>query len=74
MQNHLLSSLQSAFQKGLPFALSFVDDILLFAATKIGLQLPWLQWVSTLLFVVTLLYWTTKLLRFLYFKIATFKS
>jgi hypothetical protein len=68
MQNDLLSLLQSALQKGLPFALSFADDALLFAATRIGLQLPWLHWLSTGLLIATLFYWAFRLLRFLYFK------
>jgi ABC-type nickel/cobalt efflux system permease component RcnA len=68
MQNQFFSLLQSIFQKGLPFALSFVDDALLLAATRMGLHLPWLQWASTVLLISTVLYWTVRLLRFLYFK------
>lgn len=66
MQNHLLSILQTIAQKGFPLALSFGDDVLLMMAARVGLQLPWLQWVSTVMLVATLLYWTVRLVKFLY--------
>ncbi|MEA5464077.1 hypothetical protein [Leptothoe sp. PORK10 BA2] len=66
MQNHSFSILQTVAQKGFPFILSFVDDAVLMIATRVGLQLPWLQWLSTILLVATLLYWTVRLVRYWY--------
>ena len=64
MQNQFVGLLQTIIQKGFPIALSFVDDALLLLATRVGLHLPWLQWVSTILLAATLLYWGIRLLRF----------
>jgi hypothetical protein len=57
--------LQSVWSQGLVLALSFLDDGALLLATKVGVNLPWLSELTTLLFVASLLYWAIKLLRVL---------
>ncbi|HEY9735289.1 MAG TPA: hypothetical protein V6D06_03370 [Trichocoleus sp.] len=60
------SALQSALQKALPLALSFLDDALILAASNLGLHLPWLQCLGTVLLTVSLLYWAFRVVRFCY--------
>lgn len=56
-------------EKGLPVALSFLDDALLLLLSKIGIPLPGLDWLGWFLLACTILHWTV---RFLYnhFKLA----
>jgi hypothetical protein len=65
MQEQLTHLLQSAWSHGLVLALSFLDDGALLLATKVGVNLPWLSELATLLLTATLIYWAIKLLRIL---------
>ncbi|HAA27999.1 MAG TPA: hypothetical protein DCE56_10485 [Cyanobacteria bacterium UBA8553] len=47
----------------LPFLLSFLDDALLLGLSRLGLQLPWLQWLNPILLGCTLMYWAVQILR-----------
>ena len=64
MGSTTLDLLQSVLQKGLPLLLNFLDDAILFGLTRIGVSWPWLQWLSLVLLIVTLLYWSFRLYRF----------
>ena len=66
MRSDIFSLLQTVLQKGLPVLFSFVDDALLLGLTKIGVSLPWLQWLSVILLCLTILNWSYRIARFLY--------
>lgn len=66
MNRDLLTLLQTVIQNALPMALSLVDDVILAVLARLGLSLPWLQWVSLALMTVTIIYWSTRLIRFLW--------
>jgi len=46
--------------------LSCVDDVLIVSLSKLGVTLPGLQWLSTVLLTVTVLFWLYRIGRFLY--------
>ncbi|MDI9637101.1 hypothetical protein QM565_15215 [Geitlerinema splendidum] len=46
----------SLIRKLLPFLLSFLDDILLIGLSRLGCNLPWLQWLSPAIMVGTGIY------------------
>ena len=66
MRSDIFNLLQTVLQKGFPFLFSFLDDALLLGLTKIGVSLPWLQWLGVILLSVTILYWSVRIARFLY--------
>lgn len=67
MQFDSLSSLISnLIQKSGLILLNFADDIILFIFTRLGLHWGWLQWLSTALLVLTIIYWSLRLLRYCY--------
>lgn len=68
MTSNILDLLTTALQKGFPILLSFLDDALLLGLTQIGINLPWLQWLSLVLMSATLIYWSFRLVRFLYWR------
>lgn len=65
MRGELLELIKTGLQGGLSIILSFLDDALLLGLTKIGVSLPWLQWLSMALLSITILYWTLRIARFL---------
>lgn len=64
MSEQFMNVLFTTFQKVFPIALSFVDDALILVLSKIGVHLPGLQWLGTALLILTILYWTVRLIRF----------
>ncbi|MEM9008550.1 MAG: hypothetical protein AAGE59_34195 [Cyanobacteria bacterium P01_F01_bin.86] len=66
MRSDTFSLFQTVLQKGFPVIFSFLDDALLLGLTKIGISVPWLQWLSLILLSATILYWTFRIARFLY--------
>ncbi|NEP17616.1 MAG: hypothetical protein F6J97_12035 [Leptolyngbya sp. SIO4C1] len=58
-------SIINLLQKGLLLFVSFADDLLLVFLSRLGLSWPWLQWLSTLLLLATLVYWSIRLLLYL---------
>jgi hypothetical protein len=61
-----LESLMHIFSNQVcPFAISFLDEILLFCLSHLGIELPGLQWLSPLLMTFTVLLWVMRGLRFL---------
>ena len=50
-------------QKGFLILLNFIDDIAIFALTRLGFHWFWLQWLSTGFLIVTLLFWGLRLWR-----------
>jgi len=63
--------LQIIFQvasKAAPLALSFVDDALLIVLTKLGITLPGMAWLPTVLLISTTVYWSIRVSIFLYAK------
>lgn len=59
-----LDNLSNLVQKALVLLLNFVDDIAIFSLTRLGLHWAWLQWLSTILLVVTVAYWAIRLWRY----------
>ncbi|MEM7062604.1 MAG: hypothetical protein AAF572_05510 [Cyanobacteria bacterium P01_B01_bin.77] len=59
-----LDNWSNLVQKALILLLNFVDDIAIFGLTRLGLHWAWLQWLSTILLVVTVAYWTIRLWRY----------
>jgi hypothetical protein len=57
---------QSILQKALPLALSFLDDAIILAVTHLGLNLPWLHCLGTVLPILSTLYWIIQIVRFCY--------
>ena len=55
--------LGNLLQKGFLLLLNFIDDIAIFALTRLGFHWYWLQWLSTGLLIITLLYWGLRLWR-----------
>ena len=66
MRSDIFDVLQTVLNKGFPFLMSFLDDALLLGLSQLGVNLPWLQWLSTILLSATILYWSFRLARFLY--------
>lgn len=58
--------LQKLLQKALPLSLNFLDDVLLFTVSKVGLHLPWLQGLTTVFWTLSLLYWAFRIGQFCY--------
>lgn len=46
----------------LPILLSFSDDAVLFVATRFGLHIPGMDWLSPLLLSCSVLWWMVKLI------------
>jgi hypothetical protein len=63
MNTSLESLLQQCLQKGVPIALSFLDDVLLLLLSNIGIHLPWLQWLCSILLICTWVYWIVRFLQ-----------
>ncbi len=63
MDINLESPMHSFLSQLLPFLLSFLDDALLLGLSRIGLHLPWLQWLNPVVLSCTLMYWAVQLLR-----------
>lgn len=63
METGLENLLQNGLQKGIPFALSFLDDVLLIVLSNFGINLPWLEWLCPILLVCMCMYWTMQLIR-----------
>ena len=61
-----LDNLTGLIHKGLLLALNFLDDFAVFTLTRLGLHWPWLQWISTTLLIVTIVYWGVRLMRYCY--------
>ncbi|MBT9317591.1 hypothetical protein [Leptothoe spongobia] len=59
-----LESLGPLIQKGAILLVSFLDDIAIFALTRLGLYWSWLHWLSTVLLIATLIYWSFRLYRY----------
>lgn len=55
--------LSNLLQKGFLLLLNFIDDIVIFALTRLGFHWFWLQWLSTGLLIITLLFWGLRLWR-----------
>jgi hypothetical protein len=53
----------------LPFLLSFLDDALLLLLSRLGLHLPWLEWLSPVMLGCMVTYWAIQLLHYLYSKL-----
>lgn len=68
MHSNFLQLFQTTCQKGFPILLSLLDDALLLGLSRIGISLPWLQWLSLILLSATLAYWAWRILHFLYVK------
>lgn len=66
MRSDSFDLLQTVLQKGLPVLFSFLDDALLLGLTKIGVNLPWLEWLSGLLLSAAIIYWSFRIIRFFY--------
>lgn len=65
MKSTLLDLLQAVTQKGLPLLLNFLDDALLLGLSRLGVSLPWLEWLGMILLLGTLTYWAFRVVRFL---------
>lgn len=61
-----LDNLTGLIYRGLLLALNFADDLALFILTRLGLHWPWLQWISTILLIATVVYWGVRLWRHCY--------
>lgn len=68
MRSDIFGLLQTVVQKGFPILFSFLDDALLLGFARIGIHLPWLQWLSLILLSATILYWSWRIFHFLYQK------
>lgn len=54
MNTNTLESIVQNLQRGMLLGLSFVDDLLLLILSNLGIDIQWLQWLSPLLFIVSL--------------------
>jgi hypothetical protein len=59
--------LQFGLHQGLPLALSFLDEVILLILSKVGIQIPGLQWLCPFLLACTLLLWIIRLMRHYYY-------
>lgn len=66
MQTSLTSDLPSLLQKGAIVLLSCVDDAIVMTLGKLGVSLPGLQVLSTILITVSICFWVYRIGRFLY--------
>ncbi|NMG11060.1 hypothetical protein DP117_30975 [Brasilonema sp. UFV-L1] len=64
MDINLKTPSQSFLNQLLPFLLSFVDDALLLGLSHFGFHLQWLKWLSPVIMIYTVLYWTVQLMRY----------
>jgi hypothetical protein len=64
MQSSLTDTLQSIVEKAAIVLLSCIDDALIMTLSKLGISLPGLQFVSTVLITITVGFWLYRLLRF----------
>ena len=53
-------------QKGCVLLLNFADDIILATLPHLGITWAWLQYLSTILFAISLLYWSYRICRFVW--------
>jgi len=67
----LLQLITQTLAKAAPLALSFADDALLLVLTKMGITLPGMAWLPTLLLSATIVYWSVRVAIFLYAKYQT---
>ena len=56
-----LETLGTLIQKGSILLVGFLDDIAIFALTRLGLHWTWLNWLSTVLLIATIIYWSVRL-------------
>lgn len=66
MQSSLTATLQSLCQKAAILLLSCIDDALIMMLSKLGVSLPGLQCLSTVLVILTICFWLYRLLRFVH--------
>ena len=66
MQSSLTDTLQSLFEKAAILLLSCIDDALMVMLSKLGVSLPGLQCLSTVLITITICFWLYRLLRFVH--------
>lgn len=59
-----LETLGTLIQKGSILLVGFLDDIAIFALTRLGLHWTWLNWLSTVLLIATIIYWSVRLYRY----------
>ena len=68
MNTHLESLIQFFSNKLLPLTFSFLDDILLFLFSKLGVSIPGLQWLCSVLMICSLAYWVICLYKYFHAK------
>jgi hypothetical protein len=68
MDSNLESPLHSSLSQLLLFLLSFLDDALLLGLSRLGLNLPWLQWLNPIILSGMIMYWAVQILRHPYCK------
>lgn len=68
MNTHLESLIQFFSNKLLPLTFSFLDDILLFLISKLGVSIPGLQWLCSALMICSLAYWVIRLYKYFHTK------
>lgn len=61
-----LQLITQALAKAAPLALSFADDALLMVLAKLGITLPGMAWLPTVLLSITIAYWSVRVAIFLY--------
>lgn len=59
-----LNSIGRLVQTGFLALINFVDDIAIFTLTHLGFHRIWLKWLSTALWVFSIVYWSIRLLRY----------
>lgn len=67
----LLQLISQTLTKAAPLMLSFADDALLLVLSKMGITLPGMAWLPTLLLSATIIYWSVRVAIFLYAKYQT---
>lgn len=66
MQPSFTDSLTSILQKGSIFLLSFVDDAIVMTLGKLGVSLPGLHCLSTILITVSVCFWIYRIVKLLH--------
>jgi len=66
MDSNLESPLHSSLSQLLLFLLSFLDDALLLGLSRLGLNLPWLQWLNPIILSCMIMYLAVQILRHRY--------
>ncbi|MGJ3248160.1 MAG: hypothetical protein ACFE0I_19010 [Elainellaceae cyanobacterium] len=56
MESNLNDLLITVSRQVLPFALSFIDDVIVFVLSRCGVHIPGLQWICLTIFVCMMLY------------------